>query len=141
MRVWPLVLCLVVHGAAQEKKNARQRALSDWNVDVAKLTSSGDTVAVVNASADWGTWEGWGTSLAWLGEAYGNRDDVADLFFTLNFTTVKEASNESLPGLGLTIVRFNAGASSDIVRALCTVCMGRSQTCEAALGIPGVIHC
>jgi galactan endo-1,6-beta-galactosidase len=56
-----------------------------------------------------GTWEGWGTSLCWMGKAFGDRDDVADLLFTAKQVKV---GDETLPGLGLTIVRYNAGACS-----------------------------
>lgn len=55
------------------------------------------------------TWEGWGTSLAWWGKAFGTSDDLADLMFTLDDVTYAGAS---VPGLGFNIVRYNAGASS-----------------------------
>jgi galactan endo-1,6-beta-galactosidase len=38
---------------------------------------------------------------------FGQRDDLADLFFT---TREVKLGNESLPGLGFTIARYNAGA-------------------------------
>ncbi|GAA3458214.1 hypothetical protein ACFFSW_03165 [Saccharothrix longispora] len=56
-----------------------------------------------------GTWEGWGTSLAWWANAFGDRDDFADLFFTTKSVTYDGAA---LPGLGMTIARYNLGASS-----------------------------
>lgn len=56
------------------------------------------------------TWEGWGTSLCWFAAAFGDRDDLADTLFT-NRTT--RLGTESLPGLGLNIVRYNAGACAD----------------------------
>ena len=55
-------------------------------------------------------WEGWGTSLCWWAKVFGQRDDLADLFFT---TREVRLGNETLPGLGLTIARYNAGACSD----------------------------
>ena len=58
-----------------------------------------------------GVWEGWGTSLAWWGKAFGDRDDLADAFFTLH-STVTINKTFSVPGLGLNIVRYNAGATS-----------------------------
>ncbi|KAH8664428.1 glycoside hydrolase superfamily [Xylariales sp. PMI_506] len=68
-----------------------------------------DVTTTINAKSNWGTWEGWGTSLAWWAKAFGNRDDLADLFFTADTTTL---NGQSLPGLQLNIVRYNAGASS-----------------------------
>jgi galactan endo-1,6-beta-galactosidase len=60
-------------------------------------------------TTNWGTWEGWGTSLAWWGKAFGNRNDLADIMFTRNTVAFGGAN---LPGLGLNIVRYNAGACS-----------------------------
>ena len=61
-------------------------------------------------------WEGWGTSLAWWATAWGDRDDLADAFFTLadNVTIATPAGEDDLtvPGLGLNLVRYNAGATS-----------------------------
>ena len=54
-----------------------------------------------------GVWEGWGTSLAWFGKVFGDRDDLADVLFT---TKRVELTGEPLPGLGMNIVRYNAGA-------------------------------
>ncbi|KAK2739386.1 glycoside hydrolase family 30 protein (endo-beta-1,6-galactanase) [Colletotrichum kahawae] len=68
-----------------------------------------DTTTTIDAKSDRGTWEGWGTSLAWWARKFGNRDDLADIFFTTKTTTW---SGASLPGLGFNIVRHNAGACS-----------------------------
>jgi galactan endo-1,6-beta-galactosidase len=68
-----------------------------------------DTTTTINPTSDWGTWEGWGVSLAWWAKAFGDRDDLADTFFTLDTITV---GTQNLPGLGLNIVRYNAGAWS-----------------------------
>lgn len=68
-----------------------------------------DTTTIINPTSDWGTWEGWGVSLAWWAKAFGDRDDLADTFFTFDTIAV---GNQNLPGLGLNIVRYNAGASS-----------------------------
>lgn len=62
-----------------------------------------------NPATNWGTWEGWGTSLCWWANVFGTRDDVADMLFTRNTVSY---GGQQLPGLGLTIVRFNAGACS-----------------------------
>ena len=65
------------------------------------------SVFVVNASSDFGVWEGWGTSLCWWvrratmriypmvlsgvsirwAKAFGDRDDLADAFFTRSLNT------------------------------------------------------
>ncbi|KAK6068880.1 endo-beta-1,6-galactanase [Seiridium cupressi] len=68
-----------------------------------------DTTTTINPDTNWGTWEGWGTSLAWWAAAFGTRDDLADIFFTTNSVAYNGAS---VPGLGLNIVRYNAGACS-----------------------------
>ena len=64
------------------------------------------TVAVkVDPSQDLGSWEGWGSSLAWWGRAIGgtgNADYYADLIYTTKTT-------DNYPGLGLNIVRYNVG--------------------------------
>lgn len=56
-----------------------------------------------------GTWEGWGVSLAWWAKVFGDRQDLADAVFTTKPVTLE---GKLLPGLGLNIVRYNAGASS-----------------------------
>ncbi|TQN63928.1 Endo-beta-1,6-galactanase [Colletotrichum shisoi] len=68
-----------------------------------------DTTTIIDAKSDHGTWEGWGTSLAWWARRFGTRDDLADVFFTTKTTSLGGAS---LPGLGFNIVRHNAGACS-----------------------------
>ena len=68
-----------------------------------------DTTTTIDAKSNRGTWDGWGTSLAWWAKKFGSRDDLADVFFTLNTVSF---SGQSLPGLGLNIVRYNAGACS-----------------------------
>lgn len=68
-----------------------------------------DKTITVDASSNWGTWEGWGTSLAWWAKAFGDRDDLADLFFTRDYHTF---NGKQVPGLGFNIARYNAGASS-----------------------------
>ena len=59
----------------------------------------------MDSAQDFGTWEGWGSSLAWWARAIGgtaNADYYADLIYTTNMT-------DGLPGLGLNIVRYNIG--------------------------------
>jgi galactan endo-1,6-beta-galactosidase len=66
-----------------------------------------DFTTTPDPETDWGAWEGWGTSLSWWGNVFGDRDDVADALFTTGDVTIAGAS---VPGLGMTIVRYNAGA-------------------------------
>ncbi|KAI1123206.1 glycoside hydrolase family 30 protein [Nemania abortiva] len=68
-----------------------------------------DITTTINAASNYGTWEGWGTSLAWWAAAFGDRDDIADAAFSLGTVSLNGAT---LPGLGLNIVRYNAGATS-----------------------------
>ncbi|MFC6018156.1 hypothetical protein ACFP2T_18345 [Plantactinospora solaniradicis] len=68
-----------------------------------------DATIAIRPSADFGAWEGWGTSLAWWANVFGNRDDFADIFFTTNSVTY---NGVTLPGLGLSIARYNLGACS-----------------------------
>lgn len=69
-----------------------------------------DETYTIDASSNWGTWEGWGVSLAWWAKAFGDRDDLADILFSLDTTTL---GSQSLPGLGFNIARYNAGACSN----------------------------
>lgn len=68
-----------------------------------------DTTTTIDPTSNRGTWEGWGASLAWWAKQFGNRDDLADTFFTLKQSSV---NGHSLPGLGFVIARYNAGATS-----------------------------
>lgn len=77
---------------------------------LAASTVLADETWTINASSNWGTWEGWGVSLAWWAKAFGTRQDLADIFFSLDTTTFNSAS---LPGLGFNIARYNAGACSN----------------------------
>eukprot|EP01133_Synstelium_polycarpum_P003472 gene3472-3952_t len=77
---------------------------------LASVLSAGPTyTASFNPATTWGKWEGWGTSLAWWAQTYGNNETLADIMFTLQNVTYMDTV---LPGLGLNIVRYNAGAST-----------------------------
>jgi galactan endo-1,6-beta-galactosidase len=67
-----------------------------------------DYTTSINPAVSWGTWEGWGTSLAWWANALGPRADLADVLFGRN--TVQYCG-QALPGLGMNIVRYNAGGA------------------------------
>ncbi|EFQ90741.1 hypothetical protein CFE70_006442 [Pyrenophora teres f. teres 0-1] len=68
-----------------------------------------DITTTIDPESNWGTWEGWGTSLAWWAQQFGDRDDLADIFFTLDQV---KFNGQTLPGLGFNIVRYNVGACS-----------------------------
>lgn len=68
-----------------------------------------DYTNAINPSVTWGTWEGWGASLCWWANVFGDRDDLANLIFTTNYTTL---NGQTLPGLGMNVARYNAGACS-----------------------------
>ena len=68
-----------------------------------------DMTTTIDPKSNWGTWEGWGTSLAWWAQQFGDRDDLADVFFTLGQT---KFGSQTLPGLGFNHARYNAGACS-----------------------------
>ena len=72
-------------------------------------SAAAEITTTINSATNWGTWEGWGVSLAWWAKAFGDHDDLVDIFFTLKATIF---NNQTLPELGLNIVRYNAGASS-----------------------------
>jgi hypothetical protein len=118
--------------------------------------TANSTTVTIEPSRSWGVWEGWGTSLAWYGNCYGQRDDLADAFFTLGDVPYQpdDASSPpsrsaggphasrvrstaeataaaaaaaaaaaspvaaTIPGLGLTIARYNLGGASFAVLIL-----------------------
>src|SRR5258705_9124656 len=59
-----------------------------------------DYSTTINPGTTWGTWEGWGASLCWWANVFGNRNDMADVVFTTNYTSF---NGQLLPGLGLNI--------------------------------------
>lgn len=65
------------------------------------------TKVLIDPAASQGTWEGWGVSLAWWAAVFGDDKDLADALFT---TKPVRINNTLLPGLGMNIVRYNAGA-------------------------------
>ncbi|MEV2191616.1 glycoside hydrolase [Streptomyces phaeochromogenes] len=72
-------------------------------------TARADATIGVNPGTTYGSWEGWGTSLAWWANVFGARDDFADIFFT---TKSVAYGGRTLPGLGMNIARYNLGACS-----------------------------
>jgi galactan endo-1,6-beta-galactosidase len=66
-------------------------------------------MVTINPTSNWGIWQGWGVSLCWWANIFGNLDDLADILFALKDTSL---DNVILPGLGLNIARYNAGGCS-----------------------------
>ena len=81
-----------------------------WTLSLCVVQVAADKTATVDPSSNWGTWEGWGVSLAWWAKTFGDRDDLAKLFFTKDSVSF---NGQELPGLGFNIARYNAGASSN----------------------------
>jgi O-glycosyl hydrolase len=69
------------------------------------------TTISVDASASWGAWQGFGVSLAWAGNVFGGRGDLADALFT-TLDRVDLGSGVVVPALGLQLARYNVGGSS-----------------------------
>ena len=68
---------------------------------------------ILPSTQSYGKFEGFGVSLAWFGNVFGERDDISDALFTLNpAVSINELNDISLPGLGFTIARYNVGACS-----------------------------
>lgn len=89
--------------------NRRQFLVSTAALTLIPGTARADYAMTVNPTVNWGTWEGWGTSLCWWANVFGTRDELADILFTRN--TV-QYNGLSLPGLGMNIARYNAGGCS-----------------------------
>jgi galactan endo-1,6-beta-galactosidase len=71
-------------------------ASADYTIDIRKNEARG-------------TWEGWGGSICWWGNGVGRsayESTYADLLFTLKPVSLL---NQNVPGLGLSIVRYNVG--------------------------------
>ncbi|KAJ1555873.1 hypothetical protein HK405_011383 [Cladochytrium tenue] len=83
---------------------------SNSGSDTGSGTGSDAISTTIDATSNYGTWQGWGVSLAWWAAAFGPQDDLLDALFTTD--TVAAFGSSALPGLGLTIVRYNAGACS-----------------------------
>ena len=98
-----------------------------WQID-----ARADYSTTVNPGNFWGIWDGWGTSLCWWANVFGNRDDLANLFFTTSYVTL---NGQTLPGLGLNIARYNAGACS--TNAINGSVMQASQSIPPFKQMPG----
>ncbi|MGW1029364.1 beta-1,6-galactanase [Streptomyces sp. NPDC002577] len=117
-------------GRLSEKSTVRRRAVlaAAGGAFLSGALGTGiahaDATIAVNPGSTYGNWEGWGTSLAWWANVFGNRDDFADLFFTTKSITY---NGTTLPGLGLNIARYNLGA-----------CSGNSVNGESMVASPNI---
>jgi len=80
-----------------------------WLVVFGPAPARADYTVTVRPATTWGVWEGWGTSLCWWANVFGFRDDLANLIFTTGYVGL---NGQTLPGLGMNIARYNAGACS-----------------------------
>src|SRR3569833_1514998 len=81
---------------------------------LAALPARADYSTTVNPATNWGTWQGWGSSLAWWANVFGTNANMADVLYTRN-NPISFSSNQgtySLPGLGLNVVRNKVGGTS-----------------------------
>mmetsp|Transcript_48457 Transcript_48457/g.62194 ORF Transcript_48457/g.62194 Transcript_48457/m.62194 type:complete len:524 (+) Transcript_48457:119-1690(+) len=96
-------------------KSDRIATLETWNINFnqTKYKQNSNYTTTISPNITYGIWEGWGTSLCWWGSVFGDRNDLADLFFTLkdNVVLMTANGNITVPGLGLNIARYNAGGS------------------------------
>ena len=77
-------------------------------------TARADYTVTVNPAQSWGVWQGWGCSLSWWATVFGDRDDVADLLFTRkSILLVDSVGSQTLPGLGLNVIRYNVGGTGE----------------------------
>ena len=114
-----LVLLLHFCPVAARGNNRREILEERWKLQAQemkenKLKSVNNETIKIEPDKSFGTWTGWGTSLAWWAVGFGNRDDLADAIFSLNesVTVLTKDGSVKVPGLGLTIARYNIGASS-----------------------------
>ena len=56
-------------------------------LSLASVSARADHSVVISPSTTYGKWEGWGASLCWWANQLGDRDDLADIAFTLKSVT------------------------------------------------------
>jgi hypothetical protein len=76
------------------------------------VSSSSRTVVISSAKSSFGTWEGWGVSLAWWANLWGQEANLASAIFSLSESVI--VAGVAAPGLGMTTARYNVGGSSNI---------------------------
>jgi len=68
------------------------------------VSGRADYTATVAPTTTWGTWDAWGTALAWMGKAFGNQYIVAEALYGTNEFNF---NGTMLPGLGYNYARYN----------------------------------
>jgi hypothetical protein len=95
---------------------ARPRSTGTAAATAAALLGAARAASIrPDPSVSYGAWEGWGVSLCWQANVFGPRQDLVDSLYTLGNVSVALNATPSaavLPGLGLTIARFNAGGTA-----------------------------
>ncbi len=66
--------------------------------------------ASIDPAVTWGTWQGWGCSLAWWANAFGGSQNAQELAAIVFSTSSTQFDGQTLPGLGMNIARYNLGA-------------------------------
>ncbi|KUF91585.1 Endo-beta-1 [Phytophthora nicotianae] len=61
------------------------------------------------------SWEGWGTSLSWWANVFGDREDIADVLFSNMSSVSIEGAAKDIPALNFNIARYNIGGSGNNV--------------------------
>jgi len=83
------------------------RLLLLLSIALSPIYARADYTATPVPATTWGTWDAWGTSLAWFGTAFGNQYSVAEAIFGTNQFNF---NGTTLPGLGFNFARYNTGA-------------------------------
>ncbi|KAG2763207.1 hypothetical protein Pcac1_g25016 [Phytophthora cactorum] len=61
------------------------------------------------------SWEGWGTSLSWWADVFGDCEDIVDVLFS-NLSSVSiDGAAKDIPALNFNIARYNIGGSGNNV--------------------------
>lgn len=103
---------LVIAAALLHSISAAKSTLRVKNKDDSELISRElQEIVKINPLNDHGTWEGWGLSLAWLANLFGEDEKLADMFFTIEESVKLAEGLDSFPALGLNIARYNAGGT------------------------------
>ena len=110
-------LPVAYNGANWNRTQQKIDVLAKFQMGVAqrgaRAAAAANASTRIDATARFGRWEGWGTSLCWWANVFGASEhaaNIADAFFTMKETTT--VGGHAVPGLGLTIARYNAGGSS-----------------------------
>ena len=73
---------------------------------LAPSLAKADYTTTVTPTTTFGTWDGWGCSLCWWANQFGERDDLADIAFSKKLV---DWQGTPIPGLGFNIARYNVG--------------------------------